>query len=170
MDDRDRSVVIGQITSPFGRKGEVKVLPFTDHMENFHRLREVWIGKGDTGRSYNIEKLWFHKRIVILKLTGIDDISSAEMLRNLEVRMQESELAELPENEYYIDDLIGLDVVTTEGENLGKLKEIIWSPAHDVYVTDRAMIPAVKEFIVDLNFDEGKIVVRSIEGLIQEQP
>jgi len=165
-------IIIGEVVSPFGLRGEVKVRPTTDFPEHLGGLEEVYVGKGSpprrSGRILKIERARPHKGAVVVKFAGIDDISSAETLRGMELRIGESELMPLEEDEYYIHDIIGLDVETTEGKHLGRVKEILRTPAHDVYVTDRAMIPAVKEFIASIDLDRKKMVVRSVEGLIQE--
>jgi len=169
MGEDDWDVVIGEIVSPFGRRGEVKVRPETDSPERFDELEEVCVGRGKAGgRVFEIEAVRHHKRAVLIKFAGIDDISAAETLRGSEVRIRESEVAPLEEDEYYVHDIIGLDVVTTEGESLGKVREIVRSPANDVYVTERAMIPAVKEFVVSIDLREKKMVVRPIEGMVRE--
>lgn len=160
----EEDIVIGEIVSPFGRKGEVKVVPLTDFPERFLALETMRVD----GQALEVEGVRFHKGMALVKFEGIDDISSAEVLRGKKILIGESELAPLEEDEYYIHDIIGLEAITTEGESLGKVREVIRSPAHDVYVTDRAMIPAVKEFIVSIDIPGGKIVVRPVEGLVQE--
>lgn len=161
-------VVIGKIVAPFGLKGEVKVVPFTDFPERFKELGEVYVGSEAAGLTRAIESARLHKGSVLVKFEGIDDVTAAENLRGAEVRIRESDRAPLPEGSYYIHDLIGLDVLTTEGENLGKVKEVLTGPAQDVYVTERAMIPAVKEFVVSVDLQKKQIIVSPIEGLVQE--
>lgn len=169
MGENEYSLVIGLITTTFGRKGEVKVRPDTDFPERFDDLKEVYVaGDNIPGRLVRIEKVWHHKGAVIVKFEGVDDMNAAETYRGAEVRVPETMIAPLGEDEYYIHDLIGMDVVTTEGEDLGKLKEVLRSPANDVYITDRAMIPAVKEFVVSIDLEAKKMVVKAVEGLVQE--
>ena len=169
MSQDEYNIPIGEITSPFGRKGEVKVKPDTDFPERFEGLEEVFISGGEiSGRLVEVEKVWFHKGTIILKFPGVDDITSAEAFRGAKIYIRESELMPTEEGEYYIHDIIGLEVVTTEGEHLGKIKEVLRSPAHDVYVTNRAMIPAVKEFVMSIDLDDRKMIVKHDEGLITE--
>jgi 16S rRNA processing protein RimM len=165
MNTNDWTVVIGDIVSPFGLRGEVKVVLQTDFPERFEEIEEAFVGKGAGGRLMKIEKVRFHKGLVLVKFAGVDDISTAELLRGMQVRIGESEQPPLEEGEYYIHDIIGLDVVTTEGKDLGKVNEVLQSPANDVYITDRAMIPAVKEFVVSIDLDQKKMVVKAVEGL-----
>lgn len=168
MDSEKRDVVIGKIVAPFGLKGEVKVVPFTDFPERFKELGEVYVGSEAAGRMRPIQSVRFHKGSILIKFEGIDDITAAENLRGAEIRIRESDLVPLEEGSYYIHDLIGLDVLTTEGENLGKVTEVLTGPAQDVYVTERAMIPAVKEFVVSIDLQKKQIVVNPMEGFVQE--
>lgn len=169
MSESGWDVVIGEIVATFGLKGEVKVLAKTDFPEHFKTLEEVCIGRTEADRRVlKIENVRFHKGVVLLKFAGMDHISDVEMLRGMTVFVREMEKAPLGEGEYYIDDIIGLDVVTTEGKDLGRITEVLRSPANDVYVTDRAMIPAVKEFVVSIDLDEKKMVVKPVEGLERE--
>jgi 16S rRNA processing protein RimM len=139
-----------------------------DSPEQFELLKEVNLVKGDSEpRPMKIRRVWHHKGAVIVKFVGIDDMTAAESLRDAEVLANEACLPQLAEDQFYIDDLIGLDVVTTDGESLGKIMEVLQSPANDVYVTERAMIPAVKEFVLKIDFEKNKVVVRSVEGLVQ---
>ena len=170
MSEPKRDIVIGEIVAPFGNRGEVKVVPHTDFPERFGLLEEVFVaGDRVPGRLMRIEGLRYHKGLVLLKFPGINDIDGAETLRGAELRISESELVPLEEDEYYVHDIIGLEAVTTEGESLGRITEVIRSPAHDVYVTDRAMIPAVKEFIEGIDMEAGRVTIRPMKGLVQEK-
>lgn len=168
MNSEKRDVVIGKIVAPFGLKGEVKVVPFTDFPERFKERGEVYVGSEAAGRMRPIESARSHKGSILIKFEGIDDITAAENLRGAEIRIRECDLVPLEEGSYYIHDLIGLDVLTTEGEDLGKVTEVLTGPAQDVYVTERAMIPAVKEFVVSIDLQKRQIVVNPMEGLVQE--
>lgn len=161
-------VVIGKIVAPFGLKGEVKVVPFTDFPERFKEMDEACVGSEEAGEMRRIESVRFHKGTILIKFEGVADITAAEELRGAEVRIRESDLVPLEEGSYYVHDLIGMDVLTTEGEDLGKVKEVLTGRANDVYVTDRALVPAVKEFVKSIDLQKRQIVVEPIEGLVQE--
>lgn len=161
-------VVIGKIVAPFGLKGEVKVVPFTDFPERFKEMDEAYVGSEEAGEMRRIESVRFHKGTILIKFEGVADITAAEELRGAEVRIRESDLVPLEEGSYYVHDLIGMDVLTTEGEDLGKVKEVLTGRANDVYVTDRALVPAVKEFVKSIDLQKRQIVVEPIEGLVQE--
>ena len=111
--------------------------------------------------------------MVILKLAGVNDRNAAEAMKNKDVFITEEDLQELPEDTFYIRDLIGLEVVDAEtGDNIGKLKDVLQPSNQDVYVVKRAegsdvLIPAVSEFIKEVNVKEGFIRVHLIEGMLE---
>jgi len=170
MNESDTDILVGLVGPTFGLRGEVKVRLYTDHPEQFAKGSEVQLtGLPEGIRVLKIATVREHKGALIVKFAGIDDISAAETLRNAEIRVPAEDLVPLDENEYYIDDLIGLDVVTTDGKSLGHIEEVLRSPANDIYVTDKAMIPALKEFILRIDLDKRKVVVRLVEGMMQKE-
>ena len=162
-------VVIGKIVSAFGLKGEVKVWPYPDYREYFEHVKTFCISGETAGNKIlKARRIREQKSSLIIKFAGIDDISEAENLRDAEVRIRESDLKPLGEDEFLIEDIVGLEAWSTEGEYLGKVTEVLQAPANDVFITDRAMIPAVKEFVERVDLKEKKIIVRKIEGMVQE--
>ncbi|MDI6827349.1 MAG: ribosome maturation factor RimM [Armatimonadota bacterium] len=161
------NVLIGEVVAPFGRVGEVKVLPYTDYPEHFLELKEVRAQRGKEGKNLRIESARPHKNLIVVKFEGFDNISAAEQLRGAKLYIREEDLVPLGKDEYYVHDVIGLEVVTPEGKNLGKVKEVIRGVANDVYVTERAMIPAVKEFVVSIDLRKKRMVVRPIPGMVE---
>ena len=99
----------------------------------------------------------------------VTDRTGAEAFIGCSVLIRESERAPLPDGEYYVDQLVGIDVVTDIGRSLGKLSDVLVTPAHDVYVTDAgAMIPVAGDFIIGVSLDDHKIIVRDVPGLIDD--
>jgi len=161
-------VVIGLIVGAFGTRGETKVRLETDFPERLPN-RTVWLKPPDgPPRQSRIESVRFHKGNALVKFEGVDDMTAAQALRGFEVRVPRSELAELPEGEFYVHDIVGLQAVTEAGEDLGVVTEVIRGPANDVYVTARAMIPALKEVVVSIDLEAGKMIVRPIGGMLEE--
>lgn len=160
-------VNIGIVTAPFGRFGEVKVMPLTDFPERFELLKTICLHTPETGEVFlEVEKVRHHKGIVLLKLRGIDSIDDAETLRGRQVMIRESDRLELPKGSYYVDDIIGVEVVTTTGESLGSIREVLRSGANDVYVTEKAMIPAVRQIVKTIDMTKKQMVVEPMEGLL----
>ncbi len=166
-DSKEPDVVIGRVVAPFGIKGEVKVRPETDFPERFETITEVWLAsQNGKGRVTRIESVRFHQSMALAKFEGVDDRTAAEGLRGAELRIDEAELMELGPDEYYVHDLIGLDVYTTDGEHLGEITKVLKGAANDVYVTPRAMIPAVKQFVREIDIAGSRMVVEAVEGLL----
>jgi len=112
----------------------------------------------------------WHKDRVLLTLQGCEDRTAAERLRGLLVQVPIEEAMPLSEDEYYAHELIGLDVVTVEGEDLGRISEVLFTNANDVYVVvgprGQILLPAIADVIVRVDLDAGQMVVRLMEGLV----
>ena len=105
----------------------------------------------------------------IARFKDVTDRNGAEALLGCSVLIKESERAALSEGEYYVDQLLGLDVIADTGKSFGTLTDVLTSPAHDVYVTSLgAMIPVAGDYIIDIDLDARKITVRDVPGLIDD--
>ncbi len=158
---------IGQIVNTHGLRGDLKVIPWCDDPEIFDELAYVIID----GKEYDIEKSRMQKNMVLLKLSGIDDINDAEKYRNKVLTVPREELGELPDGTYYICDLLECGVITDEGRDLGKICDIIKTGSNDVYVVEdgsgkQVLIPVIDEVVLSVDIDEKKIVIKPLKGLI----
>ena len=170
MNRSEPDVVIGTVVGPFGIKGEVKVKIETDFPERFMDLEKVWLQpETGPGRMADIESVRFHQGVALVKFVECSDRNCAEDLRSAQLKIDRSEMVELDEDEFYVHDIIGLDVYTTDGQHLGQVTEVLKGAANDVYVTPRAMIPAVKQFVLEIDPAGGKMVVEPIEGIIERE-
>ena len=154
----------GKIVSAHGVHGEVKLLPWADSPEFLLQFDTLWIG----GRAYRVESSRVQKTCVLVKLAGIDTVEAASALRDQVVSIDRAD-AQLPQGSIFIADLLGLPVY--DGETpIGRLTDVMSTPANDVYVVkgedgQEHLIPAVPEFVLERNVDEGYIRVRLIEGM-----
>jgi 16S rRNA processing protein RimM len=167
----DDLLLIGVIAGPFGIKGLVKLKSFTDQPDYLRRhLRDIFVGKKLT--LYSLTKLHEHKPgVLLLTLGGVETREAVDELRGAEVYIRRSDAAPLGEDEYYLHELIGLQVSTTDGQDLGKVREVIETGANEVLVVTRpgqsdALVPLVREFITEFDIPGGRIVVQPIEGLL----
>ena len=163
----ENMIKIGKVTGAQGLRGEVRVYSYAENNDRFEKLDKVWLGD----EEHIIENVRFHKNLVILKLDGITDRNAAEKVRNREVFMGEDELEQLPEGEYYVKDLIGLEAVDTEGSTIGKVTDILQNTPQDVYEIEKkdgkkALIPAVPDFLKKIDIEKGVIVFDPAEGLL----
>lgn len=162
---------IGQIVNTFGIKGFVKVNPFVDDISRFDDLKKVYIKRNKNLKELEVEEVKYHKNMVLIKFKGIDKVEDAEQLRNSYLEVDRENAIELQEGEYFIADLLGLNVITEEGETLGKLDDIFNTGSNDIYVVKteegkQLLLPAISDVIKEINLNESKIVVHLLEGLI----
>lgn len=161
-------VEIGRIVGVFGIKGEVKLEPYADSPARYNALRTVtgcW--PDGTRRPFTVLAARKHKVHILLQFEGISDATEAERLRGISLVIPLSERPVLPRGQYYISDLVGLMVVTTAGEEIGPITEVLQTPANDVYVTERGMVPAVKEYVKDVDLERRRVVVAAIDGMFE---
>ncbi|MCI9177280.1 MAG: 16S rRNA processing protein RimM [Clostridia bacterium] len=162
---------LGQIVNHFGIKGMLKVNPFTDDISKFETLNFILVEKNKKLEKMQIEEVKYSKNQVLLKLKGINTIEEAENYRECYIKIARKDLKELPENTYFIADLIGSTVYTDEGMLLGKVVDIYNTGANDIYVIKdeigkQTLLPAIKEVIKQIDTEQEKIIVHIIKGLI----
>lgn len=161
---------VGVITTTHGVRGEVKVFPTTDDPARFKTLKQVILDTGKEKIELEIAGVKFFKNLVILKFKGIDDINDVEKYRKCSLLVTRENAVKLEKNEYFISDLIGLAVVTVEGETLGAISDVLQTGANDVYVVSQdglkdLLIPAIKECIKEINMETGCVTVHLLPGL-----
>ena len=162
---------IGQIINTFGIKGEVKVFPLTDDIKRFDDLETVYVKTKKESQLYNIESIKYHKNFVLIKFKGINTVEQAEILRNSYLEVDREQAIPLNEGEYFIADLIGLEVYSDEGKLIGKVDDIYNTGANDIYVVKddlgkQTLLPGIKDVIKNVDLEKGQIIVHLIPGLI----
>ena len=162
---------IGQIVNTFGIKGQVKVIPFTDDVERFEELKKVYIVNKKLRKEVEIENVKYHKNMVLVKFKGLDKIEDVEFFKNCYLEIDRKDGKTLEEGQYYIVDLIGLDVETDDGKHLGKVDDIYNTGSNDIYVVKdelgkQVLLPGIKDVIKQVNLEDKKIIVHLIEGLV----
>ncbi|HHW66799.1 MAG: rRNA processing protein RimM [Epulopiscium sp.] len=164
-------IEIGKIVNTQGIRGDLRVIPTTDDPKRFELLKEIYIESRNELKKYTIEKVWYHKQFVILKLKEISSMTEGETLKNSIIKIPREFALPLEEDEYYIGDLYDIDVYTDHDEYLGKITDIIFTGSNDVYVvrkegeTKDLLIPAIKDCILNVDLDHKKMVVSLLEGL-----
>ena len=162
---------VGVITTTHGVRGEVKVFPTTDDAERFLELEYVLLDTGRELRRLDIKNVRFFKNLVILKFDGIDNINDIEKYKGKDLWIPREEAQELGEDEYYIADLQGLNVVLEDGTEFGTLRDVMETGANDVYIIDsnehgEVLLPAIKECILDVDFEKNTMTVHLMKGLL----
>jgi 16S rRNA processing protein RimM len=163
-------VLVGEVTAPFGVRGQVKMRPLMDAPEALAKLPRVVLRYHD-GREavHKVAEVRRHQEVVLLTFAGIADRDAAETLRGGLLLIPKSDLPPLEPDAYYEGQLLGLQVVTESGKDLGQVEQVHFYPANDVYETSVAMIPAVESVIVQIDVSGGRIVVRDMLGLRKDE-
>lgn len=166
-EEKMEKIKIGKIVNVVGLKGELKVYHYTDYKERFEELKNIYLENA----PYKIIGTRYMKDMVILKLQGINSRTEAEKYKDKDLYIDKEDVRVLPEDTYYINDLIGLSVIDENGMNLGILSDVIQNKAQDLYEVEREnkskfLIPAVEEFIIDIDITNKTITIKLIEGLL----
>lgn len=170
---------VGVITSTHGVRGEVKVFPTTDDVNRFKKLKQVKLFTGKEYLPLEIESVKFFKNMVILKFKGLNLIEDVEKYRQKELYVERKDAVRLKKDEYFIADLIGVQVFGEDGALIGTLKDVITTGANDVYAVEIAegntlgaeagtevLLPAIKQCILEVDVEASKMVVHMMEGLL----
>ncbi|WP_069649678.1 ribosome maturation factor RimM [Caloranaerobacter ferrireducens] len=160
-------IKVGKIVNTHGIKGELKILPLTDDMTRFEELEYVYVEK----QKIEIEDVWYKKNFVMLKFKGFDNINDVLCFKGKYVYVDKENAIELPEDTYFIFQIIGLNVYLKNGKFLGEIKDVIQTGSNDVYVVKNDnreyLIPAIKEVIKEINLDDKKVIIDPLEGMIE---
>lgn len=163
------SILIGKIVNIHGIKGEIKVYPYTDDIENLSKLKEIYLDE-KLEKKYIIKSSKIQKNMLILKLDSIDSVEEAEKLRNMNLYIPKLEVKE--EDTYYIEDLISLEVIDIKNNvSIGKITYVFNNGANDVYeiLTNdgkKVYFPAIKQVVKKVDIKDNKIYVEVMKGLI----
>lgn len=163
--------IVGELINTHGIRGEVKIYPLTNDIGRFSYLQSAYIGEEKV--SVSIENVKYHKNMVILKFKEYDDINQILKFKNQYLYVDDKNKVELPDNHFFISDLIGCKVYDMENTFIGEIIDVLQGYSNDVYVIkdkDRSkeyLIPAVKAFIKEVNIDEKIISIDPLEGMIE---
>ena len=162
---------VGVISSTHGVRGEVKVFPTTDDVKRFKKLKKVILDTGKEHLPLEIEGVKFFKQFVILKFRGIDNINDIEKYKGKRLLVDREHAVKLKKDEYFIADMIGMDVFTEDGELFGALKDVMETGANDVYIIEMSdgkevLVTAIKQCILDVDIENRKMVIHLLEGLV----
>ena len=159
-------IALGRITAPVGIKGELRVYPYLDQAR-FSDIRKVVVeGRGECV----LQSFRANGKMLVVKLSCSSDRNTAETLRNLELFLPEGQELDLGDDTYYVDDLKGMKLFSEDGALVGTLKEVHSRPAQDLYEVEKPdggifLLPAVKQFVLEVDKSGGKMTVRIPEGL-----
>ena len=168
-------VLYGKITKRHGLCGEVKVFAFGGHPETLSGIKKIYIEISDRKepREFSLSRIRIQKNVAIVKLEDVDTPEAADALKDSRVLVEKNDLHPPGEDEYYWTDLIGLRVRTSQGDNIGEVKDLICSGGHDILVIKsqeqgrELLVPFVERFVTMVDIDRSTITVESIEGFLE---
>ena len=164
---------VGVITSAHGIRGGVKVFPVTEDPRRFLKIKEVLFSRPDPEEivgSYKLRRVAFQNNMVLLEFEGVDDRNHAELLKNQQLWVRREDALPLAENEYYLADVMGMQVVSDEGEELGKVADILETGSNNVFQVEKAgekplLIPSIPECVLNIDLEAGTMLVHLLPGL-----
>lgn len=166
-------IAIGEIVKAQGLQGQLKVVPLTDNPERFGEIHRVFWKRADGYQELIIQNYQVFKGCVLLKFSGINDITAANSLGRGLIYIPRSERLKLPEGRYYYDQIIGLKVFTNKGELLGTIDQILETGSNDVYSvrssSRQILIPGLKSVVQEVNLEKGQMVVELPPGLVEDE-
>jgi len=167
----EKFLQVGVISSTHGVRGEVKVFPTTDDVKRFKKLKKVILDTGKEQMPLEVESVKFFKQFAILKFKGIDNINDIEKYKGKSLLVDREHAVKLDKDEYFVADMVGLAVFTDDGQQFGVMKDVMPTGANDVYVIEspkygEVLVPAIKQCILDVNIEQGKMVIHLLEGLV----
>ena len=161
-------ITVGRINATWGLKGHVKVTALTSNDTRLIQGAKLIVA----GERREIMDVITPQGYPIIRFAGINDRSAAEKLRGKLIQIEADELPELPQGEYYVDDLCGLSVLTTDGVTIGILKEVLTTGANDVYLIKRpnkkdTLIPAIADVISAVDLETGQMTINPLPGMLE---
>ncbi len=165
-----RYLSVARIVRPWGVRGEMKLQVLTSFPDKLERLTRVYLGPNAT--PHEVARFRWHSGQLHLLLSDVRDANAAEALRGQLVQIPSEEAVPLGPGEYYEHQLIGLNVVTTDGEPLGQVVEVMATGANDVYVVKgprgEVLLPARAQVVRQIDLGAGEMKVSLLPGLLED--
>lgn len=168
----EKMFTVGKIINTHGIRGDLKVLRVSDFDERFKVGNLLYLVTNEkVVRELEIDGHRIHKGFDLIHFKGLNNINDVEHFKGSTLKIKESQLTELDENEYYYHEIIGCEVFTTDGEDIGKVKEILAPGANDVWVVNQPkgkdiLIPYIEEVVMEIDVVNKRIVIEPMEGLL----
>lgn len=170
--------LVGKIVNTQALRGEVRVMATTDFPEERFKIGAILaIFNGNKlVETVEVDGHRLHKNFNLLHFKGKDNINDVEKFKGFDLKVAgtEREADELDENEFYYDDIIGLEVYTTDEIYLGKVREITSLPSNDVWAIQRPnkgkdiLIPYIEDIVLEIDLSGNRVVIEPMDGLIDD--
>lgn len=167
----EQMLQVGVISNTHGIRGEVKVFPTTDDPNRFKKLKEVILDTGREEKKLEITGVKFFKQFVILKFKGIDNINDIEKYKGKSLYVTREHAVRLKKDEYYIADLIDMQVLLEDDTPFGVLTDVMKTGANDVYCIQtreygEVLVPAIKDCILEVDVEKNEMKIHLLPGLV----
>ena len=148
-----KKILVGKISNPHGIKGWIKVISFTDPIENILSYKKWTISDNETEKTYCLEDSRIQGNKIVIKLEGVNNRDDADLLKNLQIEINRSDLPKLEENSYYWEDLVDFNVIDIKGNLVGKVDSLFRTGSNDVLVIinetkERLLVPFIMEEVI----------------------
>jgi 16S rRNA processing protein RimM len=164
---------VGSVAGVFGVDGWLKIQPYSAVEGRLKKLRRVFLGKTPgAARPVVVEDVVFKNRRWMMKLQGVDDRDAAQRCNGSYLFVEESDVRQPPKGAYFSHEILGCTAESEDGRILGIVEEIYSVGAYDLWSirtkSGSSLVPAIKEFILRVDVKKKRVVVRAIEGLIED--
>lgn len=169
----DKMFNVGKIVNTHGIRGELKVHRISDFEERFEVGESLFlVMENKDPIEMEIASHRTHKGFDLITFKGFENINDVEHFKGSYLKIEENQLTDLEEDEYYYHEIVGCEVITVDNETLGIIKEILSPGANDVWVVQREkgkdlLIPFIHDVVQEIDIESKKVVIEPIEGLLE---
>lgn len=172
MSQEQERIIVAKLLRPHGVRGAINVLPYSDYLERFHDLETVFLENesGKVIRKLEVDRADIRDTKVYLHFRDYPDRTAVEALKGLFISIPREEAVELPQDTWFITDLVGCDVISEREGNIGVVKEVVYNSAQDMLLIAKdgekdIYLPMIRAFILNVDIAEKRIDVKLPEGL-----
>lgn len=172
--ERNEKIKIAQVLNTHGVRGEVKAVPLSDFAERYYSLKDVYVERNNSFQVCTVQSVRWNKNNLLIKFEGIDNPEQAALLKNKYLMIDIEDTVPLPEDNYYLFEIVGLDVFDEDGNKLGKIQDVLQTSANDVYVVQgdndkEILIPALKKLVRSIDIEKNTMIVELPSGLLDKE-
>ena len=165
-------IAIGRVAKPIGTRGEVKILPLTDHEQRFMNLQAVLLGQNAADVEWKkIQKVRINTKHVVMSFCDIETVEDAEKIKDWYLFVPREDAVKLEKGRYFVDDVLGCEVVTEEQTVVGTVIDLLSLPLNDVWIVKKGvkeiLLPAVKAIIRQVDVEKKRITIHALDGLLE---
>ena len=164
--------LVGRVIKPRGLKGELKVEIITSFPEHLLQLKQLFVKKNEQWQAHSVVQSKRSGKYAYLKFQDVHTLEQAEDFRNMELYIEQDQLTELDNDEYYVHDLIGVQVLDEKGSVLGEITDVETYTSNDVYVVltkdgKEVLVPAIRDIVKEVSIKNKQMTIHVMDGLLE---